>query len=59
MVNNHPASAGNIGFIPGPGRSHVLMEQLSPCTSTTEVHALEPGLCNKGNHQNKKSEHCN
>ena len=28
--------AGDMGLIPGPGRSHVASEQLSPCT------ALEP-----------------
>ena len=33
VVKNPPASAGDTGSNPGPGRSH---EQLSPCTTTTE-----------------------
>ena len=33
MVKNPPANAGDMGSIPGPGRSHM---KLSPCTTTTE-----------------------
>ena len=35
-VKNPPAKAGDMGSIPGPGRSPQAMEQLSPCTMTTE-----------------------
>ena len=33
MVKNPSASAGDAGSIPGPGRSHMPWEQLSPCNS--------------------------
>ena len=49
------ASAGDMGLIPGPGRSHMLLEQLSPGTTTTEPVLLEPVLCNKRSHHDEKS----
>ena len=36
-VKNLPAKAGDMGSIPGPGRSPHTIEQLSPCTTTTEA----------------------
>ena len=36
VVKNLPANAGDTGSSPGPGRSHMAVEQLSPCTTTTE-----------------------
>ena len=36
MVKDHPASAGNTGSIPGPGRSPQAPEQLSPSAATPE-----------------------
>ena len=30
VVKNPPANAGDTGSSPGPGRSHMLAEQLSP-----------------------------
>ena len=36
VVKNPPANAGDTGLSPGPGRSHIATEQLSPCTTTTE-----------------------
>ena len=36
-VKNPPAKAGDLGSIPGPGRSPHAMEQLSPRTTTTEA----------------------
>ena len=53
------ASAGDMGLIPGPGRSHMLLEQLSPGTTTTEAacsraRALQQeSRCNKTVHQNE------
>ena len=44
MVKNLPANAGDIGLIPGPGRSH---KQLICHTTTSGPHSLEPTLCNK------------
>ena len=35
-VKNPPANAGDTGSIPGLGRSHMPLEQLSPCATTTE-----------------------
>ena len=36
VVKNPPANAGDTGSIPGPGRSHMCAEQLSPQATTTE-----------------------
>ena len=36
MVENLPANARDTGLSPGPGRFPHAMEQLSPCTTTTE-----------------------
>ena len=33
----HTANAGDVGLIPGPGRSHRSGWQLSPCAPTTEA----------------------
>ena len=35
VVKNSPVNAGDMGLIPGPGRS-TCMEQLSLCVTTTE-----------------------
>ena len=59
MVKNPSANARDVGLISGPGRSHVLRRQLSPCAkttepvlwipgaTTTEFTCLEPMLCNE------------
>ena len=39
-VKNPPANAGDTGLIPDPGRIPQAVEQLSPCATTTEAHAL-------------------
>ena len=36
VVKNPPANGGDMGSSPGLGRSHMLLEQLSPCATTTE-----------------------
>ena len=36
VIKNPPANAGDTGLSPGPGRSHMAVEQLSPCATTTE-----------------------
>ena len=36
VVKNLPANAGDTGSIPGPGRSHMLWEQLSAGTTAPE-----------------------
>ena len=36
LDKNPPANAGDTVSIPGPGRSHIPVEQLSPCVTTTE-----------------------
>ena len=46
-------NAGDIGLIPGPGRSHMLLGQLSPCSATSEPALLEPALCNKRSHHDE------
>ena len=59
MGKNPLATAGDTGSIPGPGRSHIAMEQLSPCVTITEPAHLEPMLCNKRSHRNEKPVHRN
>ena len=41
------------GFDPWPGKIPHTSEQLSPCATATEAHALEPTLCNKRSHGNE------
>ena len=48
---NLPASARDMGFIPGPGRFRMPWGNC-PCTAVTE--ALEPVLYNKRSHCNEK-----
>ena len=36
VVKNPPCNARDTGSIPDLGRSHMLTEQLSPCTTNTE-----------------------
>jgi len=45
VVKNLPASTGDMGLIPGPGKFHV--EQLSPCTTTTEPVLCSPGAATR------------
>ena len=44
VVKNPPANAGDIGLITGLRRSHMPVDQLNPCTTTTEPAHLEPVL---------------
>ena len=43
LDKNLPANAGDMGLIPGTGRSHMPVGQLSPCTPATEP--AHPGAC--------------
>ena len=56
-IRNSPASAGDMGSIPGPGRIPHAVEQLSPWATTTDPTSLEPVLRNKRSHCNGKSMH--
>ena len=42
MVKNPPANAGNMGSIPGPGRSHTLRRAAKPVRHNYWACALEP-----------------
>ena len=71
MVKNPPANAGDMGSIPGLGRSHMPWsyeahepQLLSLCLRAWELQlldpkALEPELSNKRSHSNEKPVHCN
>ena len=71
VVKNPPASAGDTGSSPGPGRSHMprrnearAPQLLSLCSRAHEPQLLkptrlEPMLCNKRSHRNEKLVHCN
>ena len=43
VVKNLPANAGDAASIPGPGRSHIAVEQLSSRATTTEPVVWGPG----------------
>ena len=58
MVKNPPARAGDMGFIPGLGRSH-MQQSKSPCTTTTEAWALTAPLSTKRSHFREKPVHHN
>jgi len=53
VVKNSPASAGDVGSIPGLGRRHV------PQSNYWSLHALDPVPCNKRSHSNEKPVHHN
>ena len=54
---NPPANAGDMGLIPGLGKSHMLWSLLA---ATTEACVpLEPIICNKRSHGNEKPTRCN
>ena len=71
MVKNPLANAGDMGSIPGIGRSHMQQgnyactpQLLSSCSRACasqrlSLPALEPVLCNKRSRCNEKPEHCN
>ena len=59
MVKNLPASAGDMGLIPGPGRSHMWKGNLTYVPQILEPVCLEPVLCNKRGHDNEKPKHRN
>ena len=74
MVKNSPASAGDLGSIPLPGRSHMdpwsgkipqATEQLSPCTTTqpNEPQLLKPvclePVLHKRSPRDENPMHCN
>ena len=60
MVENQPASTGDMGSIPGPGTKILhAVGQLSPCATTTEPSRLEPVLHNSRSHCKEKPAHRN
>ena len=59
MVKNLPAKAGDIGLIPGPGRSHMWKGNLTHAPQILETIRLEPVLCNKRSHNSEKPKHRN
>ena len=54
VVKNLPANAGDMGSIPGPGRSHMLWDDWAhpPATCT-----LEPVLHEKSHHSERPAHH--
>ena len=65
MVEDPPASAGDMGFIPGPGRFHMPPGNSAPALTLEPMsrnywcpRALEPKLLNKGSHRNEEPVHC-
>ena len=47
MAKSPPANAGDMGSVPGLGRSHMLWSNKSPC-------ALEPALCSERSHRKEQ-----
>ena len=70
MVKNPPANAGDMGSIPGPGRSHMpwssqahAPQLLNLCSRAREPHLLKPAciklMLPKRSHRNEKPVHPN
>ena len=71
VVTNPPANAGDMGLIPGPGRSHMLWSNKARAPQLLSLRPrarepqllktadLEPVLHNKRSHRNEKHAHCN
>ena len=61
VVKNPPANAGDMGSIPGPGRSHMpVRHNYWACMPQLLKPAhLEPELCNKRSHRTEKTAHGN
>ena len=69
VVNNLPASAGDTGSSPGPGRSHMPQSNWARAPQLLSLHSrahepqllkperLEPVLPNKRSHRNEKPAH--
>ena len=56
---NPPASAGDMGSIPGLGRSHMPRSSWAHVPQLLKPAPLEPVLRNKGSHLSEKLVHCN
>ena len=56
---NLPANAGDMGLIPGPGRSCMWKGNLTYAPQILEPVCLEPVLGNKRSHDNEKPKHSN
>ena len=54
MVENPSANAGDMGSIPNSRRSHMPRGNEACAPQLLGPHTLEPVLCNKGSHHNKK-----
>ena len=59
VVKNTPASAGDMGLIPGPGRFHMLWGNEAHVPQLQIQYALEPVFCNKRSHHSEKPVYCN
>ena len=59
MDKNLPASAGDMGSIPGPGRSHMPQSNSAGAPQLLKYVHLEPMLCNQKSHYSEKPMHCN
>ena len=59
VVKNLPANAGDTGLTPDPVRSHMPWSNKAPGHNYWSPRALEPKLCNKRSHGNKKPAHRN
>ena len=53
VIKNLPSNTGDMGSIPGLGRSHMPLGRLSLCATTPEAPSLEPVLHNKRSHLNE------
>ena len=56
---NPPASEGDTGLIPGPGRSHMPQDHYGRVPQLPKPVCLEPELCNKRSQCNEKPVHRN
>ena len=59
VVKNPPASAGDTGLSPGPGRSHMPRSNWAHAPQLLKPAHLEPVLRDKRSHLNEKPAHHN
>ena len=59
VVKSPPASAGDMGSIPGPGGSHMPWSSWAHAPQLLKPVHLEPVLRNKKSHRNEKPAHSN
>jgi len=57
VVKKLPVNAGDMGSIPGPGRSHMPLGNQALVMELLKPVRLEPRICNRRSHRNEEPKH--